>query len=155
MYYALTIKDNIITGVHESMTQFTKNTFQNNPELKEHKVKVIDDLKDYQFGVDIRCYKTNGEQKPLLWCIEQSYLPLPDNMEIINGELINKQITPEEAPPTLMEELRQLRAEVAELKIKTKPLDSLLVDVAEMKQKAKKEEIIVEEPIEISPIKKG
>ena len=106
MYYALTINaNNIITGVHESMSPITIGIFASNPGLKDDTVVAIDSPAEFETYADIRCYNEDGTQKPILWCIENGYMPLPLNKEIINGELVDKAIPAEEQPQTLKEYL--------------------------------------------------
>ena len=63
MNYALTINtDSIITGVHESLSEFTANTFANSPEYSNHTLILLGDNKgEYQQGVDLRCYDETWE----------------------------------------------------------------------------------------------
>ena len=106
MYYALTInKDNIITGVHESMHPIAADAFSANPALSGDTVVVIDSPAEFQAYVDVRCYNEDGTLKPLVWCIENGFMPMPPNKEIINGELVDKEIPAEEQPQTLKEYL--------------------------------------------------
>lgn len=106
MYYALTINtDQIITGVHESVTPILTDTFSANPELSEDTVVSIPAPADYQTYTHILCYEEDGTRKPDLWCIENGYMELPPNKEIINGELVDKEIPAEEQPQTLKEYL--------------------------------------------------
>ena len=128
MNYALTIKDNIITGVHESLSEFTANTFANSPEFVGQKITPLTDKAEYQERTDIRCFDKKGKLKPQVWRIEQGYEKLPGGAEIIDGVLVTKEIRIEEAPPTLMDEIRQLRAQLAKL-------DAIEIDLAEVKVK--------------------
>ena len=106
MYYALTINaDQIITGVHESMHPIAADTFSANPVLSEDTVVVIDSMAEFQANVDVRCYNEDGTLKPLIWCIENGFMPIPPNKEIINGELVDKEVPAEEQPQTLKEYL--------------------------------------------------
>ena len=108
MNYALTIFDNIITGVHESLSEFTAKTFENSPEYSEHTIILLDENKgEYQQGADLRCYDETGKQKDIVWCIENGYMELPPNTEIINGELIDKEIPAEEQPQTIKQYLEE------------------------------------------------
>lgn len=106
IYYALTInKDNIITGVHESVHPIAADAFSANPALSGDTVVVIDSQAEFQAYVDIRCYNEDGTLKPLVWCIENGFMPMPPNKEIINGELVDKEVPAEEQPQTLKEYL--------------------------------------------------
>lgn len=114
MNYALTINaDQIITGVHESVTPILADTFSANPELADDTVIIIPAPADYQTHTHILCYDEDGTRKPDLWCIENGYMELPPNKEIINGELVNKEIPAEEAPPAIMAVMREAAEEAA------------------------------------------
>lgn len=108
MYYALTINaDQIITGVHESGTPILTDTFSENPELADDTVVTIPTPADYQTYTHILCYEEDGTLKDLVWCIENGYMELPPNKEIINGELVDKEIPAEEQPQTLKQYLEE------------------------------------------------
>ena len=104
MFYALTINtDQIITGVHESGTPITTNAFSANAELSEDTVVSIPSPAEYQTHTHILCYNENGTRKSDVWCIENGFMELPPYAEIIDGELIYREMPPEEASPTLEE----------------------------------------------------
>ena len=106
MYYALTVNgDLIITGVHESLSVISTNMFISNPNYADDEVIVIDSPAEFESDMDIRCYNEDGTLKPLLWRIENGYTPLPFDKEIINGELVDKEVPAEEQPKSLMEYL--------------------------------------------------
>lgn len=106
MYYALTVNgDRIITGVHESLSVISTNMFISNPNYADDEVIVIDSPAEFESDMDIRCYNEDGTLKPLLWRIENGYTPLPFDKEIINGELVDKEVPAEEQPKSLMEYL--------------------------------------------------
>ena len=108
MYYALTINaDQIITGVHESDTPILTDTFSANPELADDTVVTIPTPADYQTYTHILCYNEDGTLKDFVWCIENGYMELPPSKEIINGELIDKEIPAEEQPQTLKQYLEE------------------------------------------------
>ena len=110
MNYALTISDHKITGVHQSMNEFTQRTFERTPWLAGHEVRVVDGLGEYQSGVDIRCYEPDGTRKDPVWCITEGYMEMPPGHEIIDGELVEKSVTESDAPPTLLD--RIIKAEI-------------------------------------------
>ena len=103
MYYALTIRNGIITGVHESTIPIEIDTFAHNKELSGDEVVTISSPVMYQANTHILIYNEDGTRKPDLWCIENGYMELPPNKEIINGELVDKEIPAEEQPQTLKE----------------------------------------------------
>lgn len=106
MFYALSInKDNIITGVHESLMPIPANAFKESAEFADDTIVVIDSPAEFQTFMDIRCYNEDGTMKHLVWCIENGYIPLPFGKEIINGELVDKEIPVDKQPKTLKEYL--------------------------------------------------
>ena len=113
MNYALTLNGTIITGVHEGTKPFTEETFEANPRLAGQEVRVISGRGEYQTGMDIRCYELDGRMKPLAWCIQQGYLPLPMGKEIINGVLVDTMVPEAEAPPSLLKQLEDAQVAVA------------------------------------------
>ena len=133
MNYALTVKDNIITGVHESLSEFTDKTFANSPGFAGQKVTPLVDKSEYREQIDIRCFDKKGKLMPQVWRIEQGYEKLPDGAEIIDGVLVDKETTVEEAPPTLMDEIRGLRAQLAVMETKTAKLDEITTEFESIK----------------------
>lgn len=131
MYYALTIIDNVITGVHESMTPYTSSTFVENPRFASHQVVTIQDPMQFQTGVDIRAYNEDGTMKDEVWCIEQGYMPMPNGYEIIDGALVKKDIPEAEVPLTwkqfLANETLRLEEETNKKTLAMKPLLTELV----------------------------
>ena len=105
MYYALTIRNGIITGVHESTISIAVDTFARNKEFSGDTVVNISSPAMYQADTHILIYNEDGTRKPDLWCIENGYMDLPPNKEIINGELVDKEIPAEKQPQTLKEYL--------------------------------------------------
>ena len=106
MYYALTVnKDHMITGVHESAVPITANMFEKNLALANDTVLIIDSPAEFNSFMDIRCYNADGTQKPQVWCIENGYMQMPPNAEIINGELVYADKPLSEQPQTLREYL--------------------------------------------------
>lgn len=134
MYYALTINaDQIITGIHESVTPILTDTFAANPELADDTVVTIPAPVDYQTYTHILCYNEDGTRKPDLWCIENGYMELPPDKEIINGELVDMNTPIENIPPTLMEKITEAQnanmnatAAVEELRAENQSLRQLM-----------------------------
>ena len=149
MNYALTIKDNIITGGHESLDENTADTFDGNPEFAGQTVTGLKDKAEYRERMDARCFDKKGKLKTLVWRIEQGYERLPDGAEIVDGVLVDEKTTVEEAPPTLVEEIRQLKEKLSMIECKAAKLDTMETDLAEMKRRANKqvEPIKIMEPI--------
>ena len=86
-----------------------------------------------------------------MWRIGQGYEKLPEGAEIIDGVLVTKETTIEEAPPTLMDEIRQLRAQIAEMQTSASKLDAMETDLADVKRQVIKQI----EPLDELPEKKG
>ena len=128
MFYALTLDQTIITGVHESLLPFHAQTFETNPRLMNHEVLSIPDPADYLTGMDLRCYEPDGTQKPLVWCIEQGFLPLPPGKEIMGGVLVDTQTPEAQAPPSLLNALHDAQAAVAANDAVLSDLLLLLID---------------------------
>lgn len=105
MYYAMTIKNSLITGVHESMTPITATTFAKNPAMADNEVIALEEPMEYASGMDIRAYNEDGTLKPPVWCIENDYMELPTGYEIIDGELVKTNVPEVEAPATLMDRI--------------------------------------------------
>ena len=90
MYYALTINaDQIITGVHESLTPITETTFALNPDLVNDTVVQIESRKGYEVDTDLRIYKEDGTKQTEAWQIENGYMELPKNTKIVDGVLVD------------------------------------------------------------------
>lgn len=113
MNYAITLNGTIITGVHEGTKPFTTETFEANPRLAGQEIQIIHSPEGYLTGMDIRCYETDGTMKPLVWCIQQGYLPLPKGKEIIDDVLVDTMVPEAEAPPSLLKQLEDAQAAVA------------------------------------------
>ena len=132
MYYALTLnKDLIITGVHESLQPISHDAFASIPALSSDTLLSIASTADYRTGEHILCFHDDGTRRHDLWCIQQGYMELPPNKEIINGELIDKQVPAEDQPQTLkgfLEEQIGLVRQVTDTKLSSlKPIVTQLM----------------------------
>lgn len=116
MNYALTVKDNIITGVHHSQMLFGPYTFEANPRLASHQIVIVKEPGQYQRGMDIRCYEADGMLKDAVWCIQSGFMALPPGTEIIDGKLVDLEVPEQEAEPSVVEIILGLRNEIAGLK---------------------------------------
>lgn len=87
MYYALTINNNIISGVHESMSSIAENAFESNVDYAGHDVRLITAPMDYMVDQDIRAYNEDGTFKPLSWRVENGYYVIPDGYQL-EGETL-------------------------------------------------------------------
>jgi hypothetical protein len=122
MYYALTTKDGIITGVHESEMPITGKTFDKNPELTGQEVLPFTSG-EYREGHSLAEY-TDGKLRPLLDRISEGLANIPEGFELIDGELVKTDVPVEEAPPKLIDRIRALETELAALKPKVAILEA-------------------------------
>lgn len=136
MHYALTInEDGIITGVHESRVPINETTFAATPELSSDSLRLIDSPAEYRIGEHILCYDENGTRKPDVWCIQNGYMQLPPFMEIVDGELVQKETPAEERSPTLEDFFREMvKGAMDETKAQ---MDALQQDAYRMSETAK------------------
>jgi hypothetical protein len=122
MYHALTIKENIITGVHESEMPITDKTFAKNPELTGQEVLPFTSG-EYREGHALAEY-TDGKLRPLVDRISEGLANIPEGFELIDGELVKTDVPVEEAPPKLIDRIRALETELAALKPKVAILEA-------------------------------
>ena len=129
MYYAITIKNGVITGVHESEKPITDKTFALNPELAGQEVVPFKDG-EYQEGHWLAEY-TDGKLRQLIDRINEGLTDIPEGFELIDGELIKRDVPVEEAPPKLLDlltaaagKIAALEAELALLKPKVATLEA-------------------------------
>lgn len=141
MYYALTIRKGIITGRHESEAPFMTNHFARNPELASDELVLIPDAGAYKAGEHMLCYNKDGSRKPDLWCIQNGYMALPPDKEIINGELVDMKAPLEEAPEIIKSVILELQAKVTELEgklaMQDKKIGRIEMKVVPIKEVAK------------------
>ena len=129
MYYALTVKDGIITGVHESESLITDKTFENNPNLVGQEVMSFKDA-EYSEGHKLAEY-TDGILRPLLDRINEGLTDIPEGFELIDGELANLDVPIEDAPPKILDILSASDAKIAALEAELaalKPIMQQLID---------------------------
>ena len=133
MNYALTVRDYIITGVHESLMLFGPWTFEKNPALCNDKIVIIKETGKYRKGMDIRCFEADGTPKDAVWCIQQGLMKLPPNTEIIGGELVDITKPEADAPESvksiidgLRGELELLKTQIAEQDIKIGGIETIV-----------------------------
>lgn len=113
MHYALTIRDDIITGVHSSTAPFKNGHFSLNPRLANDKV-VLFESGDYKSGHNIREY-AEGKLLPLVDRIKAGFANIPIGYELIDEELVKSNTPVEEQPPGIMERLEESDARIAAL----------------------------------------
>ena len=133
MYYALTIKDSIITGVHESESPITDKTFENNPNLAGQEVMSFKNA-EYSEGHKLAEY-TDGVLRPLIDRINEGLTDIPEGFELIDGELVNLDVPIEDAPPKILDILSASDAKIAALETE---LAALKPKVATLEAAARK-----------------
>ncbi len=139
MHYAITINnENIITGVHESLTPITSVTFVENTKLMNDEVVTIIAPNDFRIGENIMCYNENGTRKPNVWCIENGFMDMPPYAEIIDGVLVYREMPPEERPVTLEDYFGNL---VSDAKAETKVMIDAVQEEAYRQVTASKESL--------------
>lgn len=112
MFFALTIKDGVISGVHESMAEIDLDTFGNNPVFQGHLVQPVTDRKEYEAGHRLEEYTEQGLLKPLLWRIQQGFSDIPPGHELIDDELVPVNSSVDDLPESLVTMLDSLKASV-------------------------------------------
>lgn len=105
LYHALSIKDNIITGVFDSDKPITEDVLSGNPAFSGHEIIQIKDKSEYQTGQSILAYTPNGTLRPLIDRVQDGLAEVPSGYELIDGELVAIQVTEVDAPVSLMERL--------------------------------------------------
>lgn len=125
MFYAITVKDNIITGVHESEMPITETTFVKNSDLSAHDVMLVKNVAEYQRGYKLNEY-TDGILRPIVDRINEGLVDIPDGYELIDNELVKRNVPVEEAPQSLQMILAQLLSENVAMKAK---LDAQAVNI--------------------------
>lgn len=151
IYNALTIKDNIITGVHTATKPIEKGHFERSPKYADDTV-VPFESGEYAQGHHLDEY-ADGILRPLVDRITDGLAQVPDGFELIDGELIKRDIPVEDAPPKLMDMLTAANAEITALKSKLTALEPTITTLARDVAAVKTRLPIVKEPIgkEITP----
>ena len=113
MYYALTIRDNIITGVHSSTNPMKQGHFERNPKLADDLV-VPYEYGEYVSGRDIREY-VDGNLRPLVDRILDGLASVPNGYEMIDNQLIKVDAPIEEQPQSIRQRIEDADARIAAL----------------------------------------
>ncbi len=151
MYYSLTIRNGIITGVHTATEPIEQGHFERSPKYADDTV-VPFGTGEYAQGHHLDEY-ADGILRPIVDRIADGLAAVPDGFELIDGELIKRDISVEDAPPKLLDMLTEANEEITALKLKLTELEptisALTRDVAAVKTRLP----IVKEPIvkEIMP----
>lgn len=113
MYYALTIRGNLITGVHTSAQPFKNDQFKHNPKLASDEV-VPFDSGEYATGHDVREY-VGGVLLPIVDRIKAGFADVPPGHELIDGELVKLDASIEIQPPSIRQRIEDADARIAAL----------------------------------------
>ena len=113
MYYALTIRDNIITGVHSSTKLMKQGHFERNLKLADDLV-VPYEYGEYVSGRDIREY-VGGRLRPLADRILDGLVDVPNGYEMIDGQLVKIDAPIEEHPQSIRQRIEDADARIAAL----------------------------------------
>lgn len=113
MYYALTIRGELITGVHSSTEPFTPDQFERNPKLAND-VVVPFESGEYKTGRGIREYE-NGNLRPLVDRILDGLASIPNGYEMIDGQLVKIDAPIEAQPQSIRQRIEDADARIAAL----------------------------------------
>lgn len=113
IYYALTIRDNIITGVHSSTKPMKQGHFERNPKLADD-IVVPYECGEYASGHDIREYE-NGKLRPLVDRILDGLASVPNGYEMVDNQLIKVDAPIAEQPQSIRQRIEDADARIAAL----------------------------------------
>lgn len=118
MYYAISHKNGIITGVQFSLLPITPDTFASNTDMQGQELIPVDQPVPVVDGTHLNEYNDDWTLKPLVWRIKNGYIELPPGYELIDGELVPTQVSEEDAPPRLLERViaAESKADIAKAK---------------------------------------
>ncbi len=111
MYYAITVKDGIITGQHESLTPIE--SFPQESRFAGHEIIDVPEGIDVEYGLPLASYNADWTLKPLSQRVSEGLVNIPEEYEL-DGEEI-RQIQKEEKQPEIDERfirISQLKAEL-------------------------------------------
>lgn len=116
MNYAITIKNGLITGVHESISEITSDTFSMTA-LAGQEVCPVPPGK-IEAGHYAGEYTAEWELKPLSERVADGYVVIPDGHQLVGEEILPIQEEPEIPEPTAEEiayrEIISLKAQLAD-----------------------------------------
>lgn len=146
MNYAITIDHSgRITARHESISVISEETFSNSPTFAGQEVRPISETSEYAAGFLLAEFDAQGNLRPLIDRITEGLAEVPPDMELINGELVPKDVTPEEAPTTMRQLLintqQELQAAQATLHTQEAQINALITE-AEMQADVMQELIL-------------
>jgi len=110
LYYAVTIKDNIITAVHESASVITSDMFAGT-EYEGQEVITVPGGVYIEAGRHVQEYTSDWVLKPLSQRAAEGYFIVPDGYELVGDALIKMPEETQEPTPPTQEELDMARIE--------------------------------------------
>lgn len=113
--HTMTVSDGIITGVYSSVTPLTPEILAKISNKAGHDIVVVGATTEYQEGRKFAEYTQDGILRPLIDRINEGLTEVPHDMELIDGALVPKTVTPEEAPVTLQQKLNDLTTQNASI----------------------------------------
>ena len=115
--YYMTVKDGTITGIYVSPEEPTAQSVQAIKGESGHEIVLLTEgtYQRYLTGTRAAEYEADGTLRPLLERVLDGLVPIPHDMELIDGALVPKTVTPQEAPVTLRQKLDELTAKNAAL----------------------------------------
>ena len=113
MYYALTLRGDIITGVHSSTSPFIQDQFKRNPKLAND-IVVPFESGEYKAGHDLREYM-NGKLRPLADRISDGLTSIPGGYEVIDEQLVKIDAPIEDQPQSIRQRIEDADARIATL----------------------------------------
>lgn len=113
MFYALTVNNGIITGVHSSVEQIKQGHFKRSPKFAEDIVVPIESG-EYAAGHNVKEY-SKGKLRPLVDRVKEGFAEVPAGYELIEGELVKKDVASEGTPELLSTRLEAIEAEIANI----------------------------------------
>lgn len=106
---AITVKDGLITGRLDSDAPVTPELLSAGP-LAGHEIISVTEESQYEVGFLLAEYTPAGMLRPLLDRVLEGLRPVPDGMMLQDGQLIEEEVSPEDAPASLRVELEKARA---------------------------------------------
>lgn len=116
MYYAITVRDGLITARHESRTPITGETFTESTRFAGQEVLPVGPETEYAGGYRVAEYDAAGLLRPLVDRIRDGLREVPAGFELIDGSLVPVAVPEAEVPPTLAQRLELLQAGVENIR---------------------------------------
>lgn len=82
---AITIKDSIITGIHEYKDELI---FEEESEFYAHEIREVSAQSEYIVGVDVKAFTEDGRLRPLAEIVAEGYTRPPDGHVLVDNEFV-------------------------------------------------------------------